>query len=236
MLAPVADRHFLTLKAELQAFCPADRLAETNRPQHLSGLVGLPKDLKQLDFARPASDRRDVDLPHQSAPLLGQLLDRHRRRNNLLGFGLARHAVGRMHGRAEDVMTFHHNGAEMTADADCDLAMLMSQQRICRDRLLHLLGGIHRVIGAGKCRHGFIPHGLNHAAGKFLRGLAHDIDTMGDHCSGPVVAELFVKLRAAHHVGEQYDNIDIPSHTSPAETLAIFRQRHKRSRPDPLHR
>src|SRR5690606_11886279 len=45
-----------------------------------------------------------------------------------------------------------------------------------------------------------------------LGRLAHDREAPADHLAGLVVAELLVKLRAAHHVGEQNRNFYFPTH------------------------
>ena len=45
-----------------------------------------------------------------------------------------------------------------------------------------------------------------------LGGLAHDVEATAHHLPSFDVAELFVKLRAAHHVGEQNRNLHILTH------------------------
>src|SRR5690606_21219338 len=75
--------------------------------------------------------------------------------------------------------------------------------------------------------HDLVAHGLDHGAPTRLGGFLHDREALPDHLAGLVVTELFVKLRAAHHVGEQNRSLDFPTHgfllrRSEAESAGLY--------------
>jgi hypothetical protein len=77
---------------------------------------------------------------------------------------------------------------------------------------LHAPRGVHRVVGRWERRHDLVTHGLDDGALVGFGGLAHDVEATAHHLTSFYVAELFVKLRAAHHVGEQDRNLHILTH------------------------
>jgi hypothetical protein len=103
----------------------------------------------------------------------------------------------------------------VTTDANRDVPVVVGERGIVRDRLLHALGRGHRVVGLRKRRHDLVAHGLDDAAAIDLGRLAHDLEAAADHLPGLYVTELFIKLRAAHHIGEQNGNLHIPTHGVP---------------------
>ena len=117
-----------------------------------------------------------------------------------------------MHRGAEDVALLLDDRAEVTADANRDVAVVVIELAVGRDALLHALRGIHRVVGRREGRHDLVAHRLDDGALIGLRRLAHDVEATAHHLARFHVAELFVKLRAAHHVGEQNRNLYILTH------------------------
>src|SRR5262245_43765857 len=117
-----------------------------------------------------------------------------------------------MHGRAADVTMLLDDGTEMAADANRDMAAVVCELLIGCDVFLHASGGVHRVVRRWKRRHDLVTHRLDDAAMVRFGRFAHDVEATTYHLPRFEVAELLVKLRAAHHVGEQNRNLDILTH------------------------
>jgi hypothetical protein len=181
------------LVTQAQALLPRARLSTLpDGRQHARRLLGLPQHLEQDDLVGLAANRRDVDLASRRLPLGRHLLHGGERRDDLLRFGLARHAVGRVNRGAEDVALLLDDGAEMAADADRDMAVVVIELAVDRDALLHAFAGVHRVIGGRKGRHDLVAHRLDDGAAVALCRLAHDVEATAHHLPRFDVAELFV--------------------------------------------
>ncbi len=119
------------------------------------------------------------------------------------GLGLARHAVGRVHGRAENVARLDDDRAEVTADADRDLLSLDLEVRVSGDRRLHFDGGVDRRVAIVEGRHDLVAHRLDDRAAVLFGGATHDLDADRDLVAGRDVAQDFEQPRAADDVGEE---------------------------------
>ena len=92
------------------------------------------------------------------------MLDHRRRRHDLAGLGLARHAIRGVHRRAEHVAILEHHRSEIAADADGDGVVVDPQQRMGGNMLLHHRRGIQGIVGRRKGGHHLIAHGLDDGA------------------------------------------------------------------------
>jgi hypothetical protein len=97
-----------------------------------------------------------------------------------------------VHGRAEDVALLLHDGAEMAADPDRNVAILVIELAVARNALLHALRGVHGIVGRRERRHDLVAHGLDDGAMVGLRRLAHDVEATAHHLPCFDVAELLV--------------------------------------------
>ncbi len=84
--------------------------------------------------------------------------------------------------------------------------------RMAGDLLLHLRGGVERLVGVGEGRHDLIAHGLDDRALVLLGRGSHDIDADGHHVPGPQVAHQLIEPCGTHDVSEQNGQLDIFSH------------------------
>ena len=78
--------------------------------------------------------------------------------------------------------------------------------------MLHLRGGVERVVGGREGRHDLIAHGLDDGALALLGGAAHDIDADRDHVARAQVAHDVVQPGRADDVGKQDGEFDIFAH------------------------
>ena len=76
------------------------------------------------------------------------------------------------------------------------------------DLLLHLRGGVQRIVGRREGRHDLIAHGLDDGAAVLLGGRAHHLDADADHVAGAQIAQQFIQLGAADHVGKHDREFD----------------------------
>ena len=148
------------------------------------------------------ADHGDVDLPDRSTPFRREPLDRGRGRDDLAGLGLAGHAVGRMHRRAENVPAFEHHGPKMAADPDRHHLAFNLELGVGGDELLHLRRRIQRLVRARKARHDLIAHGLDHRAMALLGGAAHDIDAGGNHIARAQISHQLIEPGRADDIGK----------------------------------
>ena len=148
--AAVVDDDFLSLKAQAQAaralLLARHRGAERDRRQHAGGVFLLPQHFEQLVLAGLALERGDVDLAHGRLPFGRQPLDHRTGDHDLAGLGLAGHAVGGVHGGAEDVAVLEHDRTEVTADADRDRLAFDLELGMDADVVLHAAGGVERIV------------------------------------------------------------------------------------------
>ncbi len=125
------------------------------------------------------------------------------RENDLPGLGLAGHAVGGVHRRAEDVLVLEHDRSEVTADADRDVLALHQQFGPGADVLLHLAAGVHGVVHGREDREDLVADGLDDRAAVAPGCLAHDLDAELDQLARALVAEQLVQASAANDIGEE---------------------------------
>jgi len=134
------------------------------------------------------------------------------RGHDLARLGLTGHAVGGVHGGAEDVAVLAHHRAEVAADPDGDRLLLDFEARVQRDLLLHLGGGVQGIVRRGKGRHDLIAHGLDDGAAVLLGRPAHHLDADPDHVARAQVAKQLVQLGTADDVGKDDGEFDFLSH------------------------
>ena len=214
-LAPLADGDLAALIAQAQPLrTRAGLSAVPDCRQHARRLVGLPKHLEQHDLVGPAADRRDVDLTRDRLPLGRQVLDRRQRRDDLLRLGLARHPIGRVHGRAENVTVLLHDGAVMATDPNRDVAVVVRELVVGRDLLLHPARGVHRIVGGRERRHDLVTHRLDDRAAVPLRGGTHHLDAGRHHLTGELVAHRLVDPRGSDYVGKDDGEFDVRAHAT----------------------
>src|SRR5688572_10254921 len=95
--------------------------AECDRRQHAGHVLLMPQHLVQLDLLALTANGGHVDLSRAGAPFGREPPDRVRGQHDLTGLGLAGHAVGGVHLRAEDVLVFEDDWAEVATDPDRDV-------------------------------------------------------------------------------------------------------------------
>ena len=117
-----------------------------------------------------------------------------------------------MHAGAEHVARLQHHRAKVTADADRHLLAIHPEFGVRGNLLLHLAGGIERVVGLREGRHHFIADGLDHRAVMLLGGGAHHVDADRDHGARFLVAKRLEQAGRADHVSEQNGEFDILDH------------------------
>jgi hypothetical protein len=174
-----------------------------DRRQHAGRLAVLPQYLVDRDLAMLAARNRDVHLPRNRAPLLGEAPEDRIRDDDLPRLGLAGHAVGRVHGGTENVAGLEHHRAEMAANADRNVLPFDFQVRVAGDGRLHFHRGIHRLVAVTESGEDLIAHGLDHGAAVLLGGALHDVDADRDFVACGDVAEHLEQARAADDVGEE---------------------------------
>ncbi len=156
---------------------------------------------------------------------------------DLLGLGLRRHAVGRMHGSAEDIVLFLNDRAEMATDTDAHRDAIVLGFR--RDPGLHHDGSAHRVVDGLERRHDLVADRLDDRAVELVGRVFHDVETVRHRLAGLGIAELVVQLRAADDVSKHDSDFKVfchnPAHKYLAQALnntTISRQRCRRSTQD----
>ena len=131
------------------------------------------------------------------------------------GFGLAGHAVGGVHGGAENIAVLQHHRAEVAADANGDGLLVDFELRVQGDLLLHLGRGIQRIVGGREGRHDLIAHGFDDRAVILVGCGPHHIDADADHVACAQIPQQFIELGAADHIGEYDGDFYFFAHFSP---------------------
>ena len=103
-------------------------------------------------------------------------------------------------------------GPEMAADADRHRLAVDLELRVVGDLLLHLRGGIQRIVGGGEGGHDLIAHRLDDRAVVLFGGAAHHVDADGDHVARAQVAHQLVETGRADDVGEQNGELGVFAH------------------------
>jgi hypothetical protein len=117
-----------------------------------------------------------------------------------------------VHGRAENVAVLEHHRAEVAADPDGHRLLVDFELRVQRDLLLHLGGGIQRIVGGREGRHDLIAHGLDDRAVVLIGGRPHHVDADAHHVARAQVAQQLIELGAADDVGEHDGDFDFFAH------------------------